>query len=314
MLLAFTVNSFVYFSFVNIYSAPLLNAENFQQQYSSGIYQYRFLSSSLLLWIYNLLQENQIAIRLKLYFWEKNANQNFFLSYYLLNTFFLILSAVMMVLLTEFKKLRFYAEQEKFLFVVLGIFSIVVTQFVLVPYDCSSYFLLLLFFWFFLKYIQNFSLANLGILGILMLVSTINRETAALSISLVATVLFFRMGFTKKSLLPVFFLGAIFLAVYLSIRFYFGNFRTNDGNLLTLNFSMGKNLMGILFWLSFFLITLFLADSAQNRKSILIFHLFSLPYILMCFYSGVLYEVRLYVPLFLTALFLGRYNHSHQIT
>lgn len=313
MLLAFTVNSFVYFSFANIYSAPLLNIKNFNEVYSSGIFQYRFLSSSLLVWIYNLLQQNNVDIRLKLYFWDKTAVENFFLAYYFLNTFFLVLSAAVMVLITESRKLEFYSHQEKFLFVALGIFSICISQFVLVPYDCSSYFLLLLFFWFFLKYLDESSFINLGILAVIMLISTVNRETAALSISLAATLLISQFGFSKKSIFPVAVLAGIFVAVYLSIRYYFGSFSTNDGNLLSLNFTLGKNLMGILFWLCFFLVSLFLADTSQNKKNIFVFHALSLPYILMCIYAGVLYEVRLYIPLFLTSLFLARFSNRTQL-
>jgi hypothetical protein len=84
------------------------------------------------------------------------------------------------------------------------------------------------------------------------------------------------------------------------------NFSTNDGNLFMENFSQPKNFLGLLFWFIFFLFTLILAKDNKAVRMILIFHFLSLPYILMCIYTGILYEIRLYVPLFLTALFMGK--------
>ena len=85
-----------------------------------------------------------------------------------------------------------------------------------------------------------------------------------------------------------------------------GNFTTNDGNLLIQNFTQPKNILGILFWLVFFAFTLILAKDQKAVKHILIFHLLSFPYLILCFYTGILYEIRLYIPLLLTSLLLSK--------
>lgn len=305
ILLAFTVNSFVYFGFANVYSSKILNFQEFQNQFSSGIYQYRKLSGWLLMWIYDFLGGLNLDYSVfKLKFLNPESEPRMFLSFYLLNTFFAVLSGIVMVLITESK--NFIAtNSEKILITAAGIFTIALTQFVIVPYDVSSYFFLLLFFYFFLKYLGESNHANLIILAVIIIISTLNRESSALSVSLAATLLFSKFGIKKESLLPVAVLGGIFVVVYLGMRFFNQNFSTNDGSLLLENFTQPKNYLGLLFWAVFLLFSLLISKDKTAVRNILLFHALSLPYILMSFYSGILYEVRLYVPLFLTSLFLA---------
>ena len=304
-LLAFLINSFVYLSFGNIYSSKILNYEEFQQQFGSGIYQHRILSGYFLIWIYEFLSTLNIDYQIfKLKFFNPASDPKIYLSFYILNTFFLMLSAVVMVMITETK--NFVAtSSETILLIAICIFTIGISQFVLVPYDISSYFLLLIFLWFLLKYLEQTSVKNLIIMIAILAISTFNRESSALSISLAATLLYAKFGIKKESIVPVLILGIFFSAIYLGIRYSQGTFTTNDGNLFLQNFTDPKNGLGILFWAVFFVFTLILAKDKAKLKNILIFHLLSTPYILMCLYSGILYEIRLYVPLFLMSLFLG---------
>lgn len=306
VLLAFTLSSFVYFGFVNSYSSTIFNHENFQQQFQSGIYQYRVLSSYLLLWVYDLLGSFKIDYQIfKFKFLDKSAEPRMFLAFYIINTFFLALSGFFLVLIMEAK--NFVAtNSEKILITVLAIFTICISQFVIVPYDAASYFLLLLFYYVLQKYLKNLAFSQLIFLGIILFVSTLIRESSALSISLAATILFTRFKLKKEAVLPVIFLVFIFLVAYLGIRFYQHDFTTTDGNLLAQNLSQPKNFLGILFWIIFLLLSLLLAKDKKAVRAILLFHAFSLPYIYVCFYSGILYEIRLYVPIFLTSLLLGR--------
>ncbi len=305
MLLAVTVNSFVYISFANIYSAPLINYKTFVEQYTTGIYQYRFLSVDLFCWIHDFLEQHPFDFKMKLVFLDASAERNAFLSYFILNSFFLALTSLVMVLITEGK--NFIATQsEKILIIAAGLIPIWISQFVLVPYDCSSYFFLLLFFWVLLKYIEKDQPWKMGILMIILIISTLNRESAALSISLAATLLYSFFGIQKRSIVPVVVLAVVFTAVYFSLRIIFGSFKTNDGSLLWLNLTHPRGWIGMLFWIIFFVFSLIIANGPRQKKNILVFHLFSLPYILMCFYTGSLYEIRLYVPIFLTSLFLGK--------
>ncbi|MBV2166124.1 MAG: hypothetical protein KUL76_06290 [Kaistella sp.] len=305
-LLAFTVNSFVYFSFGNIYSSKILNYTEFRQQFSSGIYQYRILSGYFLIWIYEFLSNLNIDYGIfKLKFFDGSAEPKMYLSFFLLNTFFLVLTSAVMVLITETK--NFVAtSSEKILFTAVAVFTIGLSQFVIVPYDISSYFFLMLFFLTLIRYTAKNSVIQLIFLGILMLISTLNRESSALSLSLTATLLYAKFGLKKGTLIPVVLLGITFLMAYFGMRLMNESFTTNDGNLLIQNFSQPKNVLGLLFWLVFFVFSVLLAKDRKAVQNILIFHILSVPYIVMCFYAGIIYEIRLYTPLFLCALFLSR--------
>lgn len=304
--LAFVVSTFVYFSFANIYSSKILNFQEFEQQFTSGIYQYRKLSGWLLIGIYDVLQSLNIDYQIfKFKFLDPQTEPAFYLSFYILNTFFLILTAVLITFLMESKAFE-ANETETTLVGGLILFVIALTQFVIVPYDVSSYFFLILFFYFFLKFLDNQNKKNLVVLCIILVFSTINRETAAISISLAATLLYAKNGPNKQTLIPILIMTAVFLAVYLSLRLFGNNFTINDGNLLTENLTQPKNLLGLLFWIVFLIFSLILAKNPASAKRILMFHVLSAPYILMCFYSGILYETRLYIPLFISSLLIGR--------
>ena len=305
-LLAFLINSFVYFSFGNIYSSKILNYTEFQQQFSSGIYQHRILSGYFLIWIYEFLSTLNIDYSIfKLKFFDAAAEPKMYLSFFLLNTFFLVLTAAVMFLITETK--NFLAtSSEKILLIAVSILTVGLSQFVIVPYDISSYFFLMLFFLFLLKYLNENSTGQLIILGTIVLISTLNRESSALSISLAATLLLAKFGLRKQTAVSVAVLGISFLVAYVGMRLMNGNFSTSDGNLLVQNFTQPKNILGLLFGAVFFVFPFLVAKDRDSIRNIVVCHLLSIPYILMCFYSGILYEIRLYIPLFLTALLLSR--------
>lgn len=306
MLLAFTVNSFVYFGFANVYSSKILNIESFQDQFHSGIYQYRILSGYFLIWIYDFLSSLNLDYSIfKLKFLNPDSEPQMYLSFYILNTFFIMLSAAILVIITEFKSIV-ATYSEKLLISAVAIFCVALSQFVIVPYDISSYFFLLLFFYFLIQYLEKQSVSKLIFLSIILLVSTLNRESSALSLSLAATLLYSKFGLKKESILPIAALTIVFLGVYFGLRITSENFTTNDGNLLIHNFTQPKNILGLLFWAVFFVFTLILAKDQKAFKQILLFHLLSFPYLVLCFYTGIIYEIRLYIPLFLTSILLTK--------
>ena len=306
MLLAFTVNSFVYFGFANVYSSKILNIESFQDQFHSGIYQYRILSGYFLIWIYDFLSSLNLDYSIfKLKFLNPDSEPQMYLSFYILNTFFIMLSAAILVIITESKSIV-ATYSEKLLISAVAIFCVALSQFVIVPYDISSYFFLLLFFYFLIQYLEKQSVSKLIFLSIILLVSTLNRESSALSLSLAATLLYSKFGLKKESILPIAALTIVFLGVYFGLRITSENFTTNDGNLLIHNFTQPKNILGLLFWAVFFVFTLILAKDQKAFKQILLFHLLSFPYLVLCFYTGIMYEIRLYIPVFLTSILLTK--------
>ena len=306
VLLAFTVNSFVYFGFANIYSSKILNIQSFQEQFHSGIYQYRILSGYFLVWVYDFLSFLNLDYRIfKLKFLNPDSKPQMYLCFYILNTFFIMLSGALMILITESK--NFVATySEKLLITAVAIFCIALSQFVIVPYDVSSYFFLLIFFYFLIQYLQQQSNSKLIILSFIIIISTLNRESSALSLSLAATLLYSKFGLKKETILPIAALATVFIGVYFGLRLMSENFSTNDGNLFIQNFTQPKNILGILFWIVFFAFTLMLAKDQKAVKHIVLFHLLSFPYLILCFYTGILYEIRLYIPLFLTSILLTK--------
>lgn len=306
ILLAFTVNSFVYFGFANIYSSTIFNYENFQEQFHSGIYQYRILSSYFFVWVYDFLSFLNIDYQVfKLKFINPDSEPQMYLSFYILNTFFMVLSSIMLVLITDSKNF-ISTNSEKLLTVAISLFCIALSTFVIVPYDVSSYFFILVFFYFLLQYLEKQSILILVLLNTIIIISTFNRESSALSLSLAATLLYSKFELKKKTIVPIVVLGLSFLGVYSGLRMMSENFTTNDGNLLVQNFTQPKNLLGLLFWLVFFSFTLMLAKDKKALNHILLFHLLSFPYIFLCIYTGILYEIRLYIPLLLTSLLLSK--------
>ncbi len=307
-MLAFLVSTFVYLSFANIYSSKILNFQAFEQQFGTGIYQYRKLSGWLLRGVYDFLQTLNIDYQIfKFRFIDPHTEPAFYLSFFLVNTFFLMISAMLLTWLAESKAFE-GTDAEKTLICSIIIFVIGLSQFVIVPYDVSSYFFLILFFYFFIKFLNQENTKYLLTLCLILAFSTLNRETAALSVSFAATLLYAKNGLKKATVIPVIILAVVFLITYLGLRIFSDSLTTNDGNLLIGNFTQPKNLLGIMFWLVFSIFAMFLAKSTVNAKCILLFHALSVPYILMCFYSGILYEIRLYVPLFITSVLIGRVN------
>ena len=142
------------------------------------------------------------------------------------------------------------------------------------------------------------------------MISTLNRETSALSISLAATLLYSKYGLRKEMIKPVLILALTFIAVYFGMRFLHESFTTNDGNLLFQNFSEPKNILGFFFFFVFFLFTIIISKDQHAKRNILLSHVFSIPYVLMCIYTGIMYEIRLYIPIFITSLLISRTDIS----
>jgi hypothetical protein len=65
-------------------------------------------------------------------------------------------------------------------------------------------------------------------------------------------------------------------------------------------------MMGVIFWVLFIYLPFALAATEENKYLIGGFFVLSIPYIITSLAGGDLWAVRLYVPLFLGALFLSR--------
>lgn len=310
LLLAFLVSSFVYFGFTNSYSTTLFSYEAFQQQFTSGIYQYRILSNYILSDIYELLGRYNLDYHLfKFKFLQAQSEPRMYLSFYIVNTIFLMLTALTTSWLMEIKTFCATAAEKTFI-ISSVVFALGLSQFVIVPYDMLSSFLLVLFFYVLIRYLIKTEISYLISLAALVILGTLTRESSALMLSLAATILIWKMGIRKETVTTLLVLIAVFITVYTGLRFQAHSFTTNDGNLLKQNLESPKNWLGLLGWFTLALMTLMTACDLNGRKLILFFHFFALPYLALCFYTGILYELRLYVPLFICSVLLGRLKLS----
>lgn len=264
-------NYFAYYGFVTQYSVGVFNPAGFHAQYDNEVFKYRILGKALLLAVYRVLGYLNPADA----GWERHAaflgteSINFYHSYFYLNTAFLCLTLLVV---------SDYLEDIELLVVTL---LVAVTQFVVVPYDAAAYFFLACTFrW----------RRSLAVTAVVVFLAALNRETAAISLSLYASLILLGRGGSFRGLAL---LTAVFLATYVSLRLVFG-WGNAVGNEFTFLMYMNLNsAIGIGFALA--------AGYAVVRRPAwaAVFLLCSVPYILSIFITGNPFEERLWVPLLL---------------
>ena len=269
-------NYFAYYGFVSHYSVGVFSPRGFHAQYDNEVFKYRVLGKALFLGVYRLLEYvNPSAAgweRLRAFLGAEPVN--FYHSYFFINTVFLCLTLLVIS--------RYVTEIELLVFTLL----VAVTQFVVVPYDVVAYFLLACTF-----AVRR----SLALTAVVVLLAALNRETAALSLSLYASLLILGRGGSLRGLAL---LVAVFLATYISLRLVLG-WGNAVGNEVTLVRYMNLNsAVGVGFALA--------AGVAlvRDARAAGVFLLCSLPYILSIFITGNPFEARLWIPLLLGVMLI----------
>lgn len=264
-------NYIAYYGFVTHYSVGVFDPRGFHAQYDHEVFRYRVLGKWLLLAVYRAVEYLDPAAA----GWNRMAaflgtdSINFYHSYYLLNTAFLCLTLLV---------LSGYLSDLELLAVTL---LVALTQFVVVPYDAVAYF--------FLACTYRWR-RNLWLTAVIVFLAALNRETAALSLSLYAALLFLGRGGSLRGLVV---LVCVFAATYLSLRFAYG-WDYAAGNEFTFIMYLNRNsAVGIGFALA--------AGYALVRRPAAagVFLACSLPYVFSIMLTGNPFEVRLWVPLLL---------------
>ncbi len=307
--LSLVVSKIVYFGFTPNYAADIFSRQAFKSRLDHDVYQYRILSKHLLFavddWLAKDMPEKGAEARLMVNM--RGASERFYLALYDLNTLFLILTSIMVVLLVHLTGELQLSDAEKWLIIFLVPLVIGISEFTVACYDVSGYFFQLLILYIFLRWNRRHYWICLSSLALLTILSTINRESSALSVAMIAVLLFSNYGFKRTALLGTGLLAVCFLATYISLRYLIVDpthlriWNIQAGDLL-----LDTNIVGLLFWALFFMLPFAIARDTDNRWLIGAFFLCSLPYIVTCLKDGVLWEVRLHIPLFLAALFLSR--------
>jgi hypothetical protein len=264
-------NYIAYYGFVTHYSVGVFTPRGFHAQYDHEVFRYRVLGKALLLAVYRLVEYLNPAGA----GWNRMAaflgtdSINFYHSYFLLNTAFLCLTLLVV---------SDYLSDLELLAVTL---LVALTQFVVVPYDAVAYFFLACTFrW----------RHNLWLTAVIVFLAALNRETAALSLSLYASLLFLGRGGSLRGLAV---LTCVFAATYLSLRFVYG-WGGAVGNEFTFVRYLNRNsAVGIGFALA--------TGYALVRRPAwaAVFLVCSLPYVISIMLTGNPFEVRLWVPVLL---------------
>ena len=281
----------VYFGFVSNYSHRMFSRPAFIDLYGKGIFHYRVLSRNLLLGLDDLIDP---------------SGKQFYQTTFYFNTFFLVLSGIVTVLLFHLRRVFRLSEGEKILFILLIPLIINITQFVVVPYDTLGYFFQLLITYIFLAfYEKEFAFATLSI-SLLLIVSTLNRESSAINLSFLITLLLFVYGWNRRTILTSAAFILSFLVTYVLLRVVIGEAPPSGPNALIGHLGIFVNQVGIAFWLVTAAFVHLLANDRRNRRLLLCFYLLSTPYIFLVLKDGILWEIRLYIPLFLGSLLLSK--------
>jgi hypothetical protein len=309
-MLSMVVSKIVYFGFTPNYGADIFARKAFDAKFDHGGDRYRVLSKYLVYGADGLLgrsmKENGAEARIGAV--TRGASERFYNAVYYVNTLFLALTSLMVVLLLNLDKSLKFSDTVKILLVFFVPVLLGLTQFTVHYYDLLSYFLELLILYVFLKNIDSrYGQTMTMVMGLIVL-STLNRESAVVSVAMVALLLLTRYGATRRVVWSIVGMVGCWLVTYCVLRVVIGaGGPPPKAAAITSNaFEPDMFMMGVIFWVLFIYLPFAIAATEENKYLIGGFFLFSLPYIISSLATGDLWAVRLYVPLFLGALFLSR--------
>lgn len=308
-ILALVISKIVYFGYTANYAADTFSRSTLHGRFDHDVYKYRILGKYLLFklddWLSSSMPEKGAEPRILVQ--TKNGSERFFLAFYYLNTFFLVLTSILVALLLDLDKPFQFNQTDRVLLLFFIPVMIGLSEFVITFYDVCSYFFQLLILYIFLRFIDRNYWLTLAIIGVLIILSTLNRESSALSVSIISVLLLSRYGFTRRTLFSIAGIFGCFLLTYIGLRILV----IDPTHMRIINIQAGHlfvdtNIIGMLFWFLFCSLPFLMANSDENRWLIGLFFLFSLPYILTCLKDGVMWEVRLFMPLLIGSLFLSK--------
>ena len=323
IILPFFIQYIFYFRFTGNYMIGVFSEKGFTTFYGSNVFRYRVVGRSLHLWLYHKLQANAKVKDLKenatydkrLTALDPDADNTFYFTYFIIATGFTIFTALALLYLFDTAGLFDMTDSRK-VFVTAGLVLLMgFTQFVITPYDTIGYFLLVATSLFFVKFLQTRNWLYLVLLNLGIIVSTLNRESALVSLSFMAAVYFTYYGLNLRwirfMIIPV----ACYLLTWIGLRLYFN---TDGPGVITeglkfwnnLDIRKMSNMMGFLFAVVVFYLILNISDKNDNRRLIKNFILMASPYILMIPVIGIMVEVRLWMPIILGSVLLGQLNFA----
>jgi hypothetical protein len=289
------------FLYKTTYTTGLFNENSHREQYQNSVYKYRIAGSYLLLEIYDKIKDSKLSAfktwdkRLNLFGTDPEYNLAFYLSYVILTMFFWMLCNLVLYILYFKNKLNNPSGA------IISInFLLFIGNFVITPYDLPSYFFILLALALFNS--RN----NIFNISLIIILATLFRESSALIIS---SFFAYQYVLKKENIISSFKkslpLIISFLTVYIGVRIFLGDLIISEGFKANTGF---RYIYQILFVISFFGI-LMMDVSQKFKKLIYIFLILSIPYIFMVFYSGLMVELRLTIPIFLIIVIFKEFRY-----
>ncbi|MDR3272917.1 MAG: hypothetical protein LBT29_05510 [Flavobacteriaceae bacterium] len=305
----------VYFGFTSKYALAHAGLDRLPELYYHGVYNYRFLSRDILDGIYVWVNPYMESLRdYRLFSAMNTLGTNFYFLTILYNTVFYVLACMILYKLFFCGKSEHKNKKYTELLYLFFIMSIALSQYVTTPFDDTSIFLFFLSVYLIFKLKKRFSILNSILLTCIVVISTCNRESSALTLSFYAALIlddsiskiFEKETFLKliKHLsLPV--VG--FLVAYVGIRLFIqmDNIKIIEGNYFLHNITEFKNIFGVLFYLILTYFSLSMTETAQQKRNLINYLIFSIPYIFVIIYAGLLWEIRLYIPLLMGQFILA---------
>lgn len=317
VLLPIVLLTMVFYGFNSAYF-PYSTLEKLPDYYYSNVYNFRFISRDALVWFFEQFNAIFTSLNPTLKEYASQYGTSFYHSFFLFNAFFLVLTSWC---LNEILALKIFAkssEKAKLTIHILILLLISITSYVLTPYDSPALFLFAMTLFFTLKYFEEKKLKLLIIISTLIFISTLNRETSSLNIAFLGALFLDKeilkkeklQQFTKIITLPVF----AFLLAYISVRIFMktDEATVSEGIYLVQNLSKPNNLLGILFFIIFIRLSQKLSSSQQNLSKISGFLLLCSPYLLMILMVGILWEIRLFIPIIIGMILLSQMNFEEE--
>lgn len=231
----FIVQYVFYFRYTSNYMPNSFSEKGFNDTYNQNIFRYRILGRSLHLWLYHQLMRSEkirnfkedSIYRKRLNALDANADETFYLTYFILAAAFGVLTALALLYLFDIKGLFEFSESKK-IFVTSALTGFIgFVQFTMTPYDNITYFLLIVTCIFLFKYLLHQQWMYFVLLNFCIIIYTLNHESAFIAVCIVAAVGFvlkkFWVQFVRFLLLPV----ACFLATYIALRTLIPNISSN---------------------------------------------------------------------------------------
>lgn len=301
------LNYLAYYGFVSAYTGNVFSEKGFLRQYDRGVFRYRILAKKLILPLHDYIEDKfKPGLHPRpLRFVDKRGDPSFYNTYYVFNTIFLCLTAGVLLWILSLRSCV-GGPSGAYMRTCLLVALIALSQYVVVPYDTLSYFLLCLG----ILAILSARGSNLPLLCLpaIVALATLTRESSAIILSFYAACYVVRNGWRiRQEIWGLILAAGVFLAVYYGLRIVYGFDHSVRGNTFVRRQLTQNGAVSMLFFLSTLSL---LCVGSKNAKGVLLFLLFSAPYIYTIMTRAIVWEVRLWLPLLIGVAVLA----SHETT